>query len=65
MSKGFKEMTFEELVDMIRGELVIALGKGTFKNDVFFWCELVVRWKSAQDKKNRPATGTEKETNKP
>jgi hypothetical protein len=48
--RGFKDYTFEELTDWIRGQLIVSLGKGTFKADVPFYCEIVARWHSAQKK---------------
>ena len=58
--KGFKEMAFEELVDYIRGELIVSLGKGTFKQDVFFYCELVLRWANHNNKPRPTEQGKER-----
>ena len=49
--KSFKDMTFDELVAHIRGSLVVAIGKGTFKEQVYFCCDLVLRWRKAQGEK--------------
>ena len=47
--KTFKDMTFPELVNLIRGNLIISLGKGNFHDEVYFYSDLILRWQRARD----------------
>ena len=50
-SKSFVDMEFTELVEMLRGRTLVAIGKGEYVSEFYMSCELVLRWANH----NRPA----------
>lgn len=49
--KTFEEYTFEELVRYIQGRIVLAIPVGKFNEEVAYGCDLTLRWRAAQNKK--------------
>lgn len=51
LQKELKDYTFDELVQMCQGDIVMSIPVGDFNYAVWRAMELVLRWKAEQEKK--------------
>lgn len=51
--KELSEMTFDELVQLCQGRILLGIPIGKFNEQVFLSMDYALRWKAEQDKKKK------------
>ena len=53
MENNFEDWSFEKLVQYSQGNIVLAIPVGDFNKAVWMACDLAIRWRVAQEKKQK------------